>query len=430
MNPCWWREIDFRGWNGAVEFGNDLIRVVMVPTLGGRIMAYDLGDYSFLYVNKELEGKLFTPEENYGDGSIAAWKNYGGDKTWPAPQGWDTEEEWHGPPDPVLDSGVYTGRWLECSPEKVSYEVESPPDPRTGIKLFRKVTIRQDSSKLWLELRMKNISSRPVAWSIWNVTQLDTRLRNGKGYDPNCRLYIPLNPVSRFAKGYRVIFGEEDNPQWGQREGNDLLVIPYLFYVGKIGVDSPVGWMAFVNDTEGYTWCLRYPYYPEEKDAYPDGGCSVECWTVGRGVVTGKDYSQETGYHIEAEVLGPVRKLKPGEEQFLELEMGVAKGGGRFKKVTAGGYIIMGGGARLEKGKLIINLSGGVFYKGRLQVVVTDARHNVIWQQDLGEVSPHEEVKVDQKIDLPFSRVVFPSLQAHLIIDHPGGMDEYYLAYL
>ncbi|MBE3572836.1 MAG: hypothetical protein IMW95_07780 [Moorella humiferrea] len=163
-----------------------------------------------------------------------------------------------------------------------------------------------------------------------------------------------------------------------------------------------------------------------EKEAYPDGGCTVECWTVGRGVVTGKDYSQETGYHLEAEVLGPIRKLKPEEIQILPLEMGVAKGGGGFASVTAAGYIASGDDVRLEQGKLILNLTGGVFYKGRLRVVVTDAGHNVICQQDLGDVSPQEEVKINRKIHLPFSNKNLLTLQAHLVIDHPGGMDEYY----
>ena len=39
--------------------------------------------------------------------TLVNWKNYGGAKTWPAPQGWDGAGQWPGPPDPVLDSGRY-----------------------------------------------------------------------------------------------------------------------------------------------------------------------------------------------------------------------------------------------------------------------------------------------------------------------------------
>ncbi len=77
-------------------------------------MAYDVGPYHFLFVDPGLTGKLFSAEENQGDGTLAAWKNYGGDKTWPAPQGWETDDQWHGPPDPVLDSGRYTVEEFNC----------------------------------------------------------------------------------------------------------------------------------------------------------------------------------------------------------------------------------------------------------------------------------------------------------------------------
>ena len=101
--------LHFHGWDAA-RIANHFVRLVAVPDIGGRIMAYDLGDHPFFFVDPELAGKLFSPEENQGDGSLAAWKNYGGDKTWPAPQGWETDAQWHGPPDPVLDTGRY--RWL------------------------------------------------------------------------------------------------------------------------------------------------------------------------------------------------------------------------------------------------------------------------------------------------------------------------------
>ena len=86
---------DFRGWS-ACTLQNDLVRLVAVPDIGGRIMAYDLGPYSYLFVDPDLAGKLYSPQENQGDGSLAAWKNYGGDKTWPAPQGWANDERQRG----------------------------------------------------------------------------------------------------------------------------------------------------------------------------------------------------------------------------------------------------------------------------------------------------------------------------------------------
>ena len=82
---CSFERADFRGWE-AVYLRNGFITLVAVPDIGGRVMAYNLGDYPYLFVDPDLAGKLFTAEENQGDGSLATWKNYGGDKTWPSPQ--------------------------------------------------------------------------------------------------------------------------------------------------------------------------------------------------------------------------------------------------------------------------------------------------------------------------------------------------------
>ena len=127
MSVCTVRRESFRGWD-ACYLENDVVRLAAVPDIGGRIMAYDLGPYPFLFVDPDLAGRLFTPQENQGDGSLAAWKNYGGDKTWPAPQGWDNDQQWHGPPDPVLDTGRYALDTLEADGAQAVIAMTSPPD--------------------------------------------------------------------------------------------------------------------------------------------------------------------------------------------------------------------------------------------------------------------------------------------------------------
>ena len=91
----------------SFKLGTHFVHLVVVPSIGGRIISLNLGDYDFFFQNSNLLGKLFTPAENFGDGSLLSWKNYGGCKTWTAPQGWNSSNEWPGPPDPILDSGFY-----------------------------------------------------------------------------------------------------------------------------------------------------------------------------------------------------------------------------------------------------------------------------------------------------------------------------------
>jgi hypothetical protein len=102
----------FRGWNSQ-RLGNGLVELQIVPESGGRVIQLTMGNKDFLWVNPQLAGKL--PPEG-GVGPDNEWLNYGGDKLWPAPQGWDNAEQWPGPPDAVLvdGAGTDTGKIAEA----------------------------------------------------------------------------------------------------------------------------------------------------------------------------------------------------------------------------------------------------------------------------------------------------------------------------
>jgi len=89
----------YRGWE-SLALSNGLVEVQIVPQIGGRVIQFKLGDHEFLWVNPQLAGKLPPPS---GLGPKGEWLNYGGDKLWPAPQGWGGDDQWPGPPDAVLD---------------------------------------------------------------------------------------------------------------------------------------------------------------------------------------------------------------------------------------------------------------------------------------------------------------------------------------
>ena len=66
----------FHGWD-SYKLGTEFVHLVVVPSIGGRIISLSLRDYNFFFQNSNLLGKLFTPAENFGDGSLLSWKNYG-----------------------------------------------------------------------------------------------------------------------------------------------------------------------------------------------------------------------------------------------------------------------------------------------------------------------------------------------------------------
>ncbi|HJW82804.1 MAG TPA: DUF4380 domain-containing protein, partial [Anaerolineae bacterium] len=244
MAQCHVAEGDFRGWRAAY-LKNDLVRLVAVPDIGGRIMAYELGSYPYLYVDRDLAGRLFSPEENQGDGSLAAWKNYGGDKTWPAPQGWDNDEQWHGPPDAILDTGRYQLELLESDGAAATVRMTSPDTSPTGVQITRQATLRANSTRVTLDVSFRNVKRRAIRWSIWDVVQLQAERVESDGrlaHEPGCMVSAPLNPHSRFPKGFYVMFGDPANPQWQSDLNTGLFVGHYQWEIGKVGLDSRTGW--------------------------------------------------------------------------------------------------------------------------------------------------------------------------------------------
>lgn len=404
---CTTRQADFRGWN-ACYLENGYIRLVAVPDIGGRIMAYDLGPYPFIFVDSDLAGKLFSAEENMGDGSLAAWKNYGGDKTWPAPQGWDTDAQWHGPPDPVLDTGRYTLNEMSSDANRAVVSMTSPPDPRTGVQITRHFTLGRGSSRVRVHLTFTNTTDKPIRWSIWDVIQLDGARHTDDGgltHEPGCMITTPLNPESKFPTGFNVMFGEADNPQWQADRDTGLFKAPYLWEIGKVGLDSMAGWIAFNNAAAGYAFAAQFT--PEPGADYPDDGVTVEVWTVGAGQVDSLNYAESDIYLMEAEVLSPLREIAPGESTAFDITWGVCRCPGPVVEVTAAGTLSAPLTAEAVTDDLVqLKAAGGVFDCGELFLDWLSADGAVLAVYTLGPVDPLALVTVDRVVRPPQAAAV------------------------
>jgi hypothetical protein len=387
----------FQGWQ-AYEIGNELIRLIAVPDIGGRIMAYDLGAYPYLYVDRDLAGKLFSAEENQGDGSLAAWKNYGGDKTWPSPQGWSGAEEWAGPPDCILDTGRYQLDSCTADADSASIKMTSPAGSPTGVQITRQATIRPGSSRVMLDLSFHNISQRKIHWSIWDVVQLRAERMTAAGQltpETECVVSTALNPNSKFDAGYYLMFGDPENPQWRSDKGSGLFLGNYQWEIGKVGLDSRAGWAAFVNNANQQAFAARYAYQPGQE--YPDDGASVEFWTVGRGKVANLDYEQSQIYLMEVEILSHFYYIEPGQTASFRIEWGACRCPGPILDVTEGGCT----GRKLlaQRDGEHVRVSGvfGVFDEGRLRLEWVDRAGQVLGTVDLGAASPLAVVSIDER---------------------------------
>jgi hypothetical protein len=387
------QQINFRGWN-AYEIGNGLIRLVAVPDIGGRIMAYDLGPYA--YVDRDYSGKLFSAEENQGDGSLAAWKNYGGDKTWPSPQGWDNDNQWAGPPDCILDTGRYHLDNCSTEADTATIKMTSPSGSPTGVQITRQASIRPRSSRVTLDLSFHNISQRKIRWSIWDVVQLQAERLTSDGQlapETECVVTAPLNPNSKFDAGYYVMFGDPKNPQWQSDNTSGLFIGNYKWKIGKVGIDSRAGWAAFANKATQQAFAVRYQAFPDQE--YPDNGAGVEFWTVGRGKVANLDYEQSQIYLMEVEILSPFQHIAPGHTASFHIEWGACRCPGPIIDVTEGGCV----GRRLlaQRNGDYIYLSGafGVFNQGTLELKWLDQTGNALSLAELGKASPLGVILLD-----------------------------------
>jgi hypothetical protein len=365
------RPSHYRGWK-TLEMSNRLVQLQVAPQIGGRVIQFALGNYEYFFVNPELSGKEPPPS---GLGSAGEWLNYGGEKLWPAPQGWDNAQQWPGPPDAVLDGSPHEGQIKSAADGRRVIRLQSPKDPRTGIQFSRTLEIHEGSTCVNFAAEMLNIDTKPRRWGIWSVVQQDAADRSGPGYDKNLRVFCPMNPESLWPKGYEIMFGLAGNPAFQPDPARGLMQVHYQHRVGKVGLDSASGWLATVHGSTGRVFVQRFQYFPAKK--YPDNA-SVEIWLHGPGeyVAAGKiekleDDPRKCPCLIETELLSPLATLKPGERFTFAYAWAAAALGGDFPVIdcTDAGVVSQPLSVR-RKADGTMTLSGrfGVFYQGSVAI--------------------------------------------------------------
>lgn len=394
----------YMGWP-STSLGNDLVRLQIVPEIGGRVIQYSFDGKDFFFVDSQLAGK-FSPPEGVGPGN--SWLNYGGDKLWPAPQGRANEEQWAGPPDPILDGSPYTIENLPATNDDVAIRLTSGEDKRSGIQFSRIISLSGGSTHVSFQATMKNIDNKPRRWGIWSHTQLDGGTADGKGINTDLYAYCPINPRSHFPKGYNVMQGDEKNPSFQADTTSGLMQVQYLYKGGKIGMDSHAGWIASVDGTNGKVFVQRFSF--EEGKEYPDGA-SVEFWMNGgrRTNATSEenemlDDSSYNPYIFESEMISPYAKILPGESYTWKYDWYASTIGGNFKithctpaGITAAPFIAVADG-----GELKIDGRFGVFSPGTLMIKYLDATGKILKEEKISEeVSPLKPIVIDMKMELP-----------------------------
>jgi hypothetical protein len=392
---------EYRGWK-SLRLGNGMIALEILPELGGRVIQFTAGGKEFFWVNRRLAGKL-PPASGLGPDGV--WLNYGGDKLWPAPQGWDNDAQWPGPPDAVLDGLPYRAEILD---KGTAVRLTSRNDARSGIRFSRTIRPLPDRSGVRIEATMTNVDAKPRRWGIWAHTQLDAAKRDGAGFNPLMRAYCPLNPRSKYPRGYQVIFGADDNTSFHADRRRGLVCVDYRYQVGKIGVDSTGGWVATVDGASGAVFVQRFTFEPAKE--YPDGA-SVEFWHNGVGTIHAynRDMRMEANpaenpFIFESEVLSPLAQLAPGKSYTWHYEWFAANVGGDFPILACNQTGIMAEAltAKATAGGWRLTGRFGSFVPGKVLLEWRDAGGRSLATTPLGcEAAPARPLVLDETLSAP-----------------------------
>jgi hypothetical protein len=263
----------WRGWTDAVRIANPLSEVIIVPSIG-RVMSFSFtGEPGPFWTQSSLDGHPVNP-------TAREWVNFGGDKSWPAPQSdWErmTGRAW--PPPVAFDSAAYTARF-----GRAGVTLLSPVDSRYGIRVERVIKLHPSRPQLEVVTTYIKEEGAPVTASVWVITQLE---------HPEAT-FVPVPSNTQDGAGYNL---------QGAPLGTFLELTPRLVAVRRDPKSShKIGSDAGVLIWVGSRSCLRIDAPRQAGGEYPDNGSSVEIYT-----------NPDPLPYVELETLGPLRRLVSGD---------------------------------------------------------------------------------------------------------------------
>lgn len=395
-------ETEYLGWR-AFRLTNGIISLFVAPDIGGRAVQLQLGEHEFFFANRKLAGQVVPEARN---NPRAGWANYGGDKVWPAPEGWLHDGEWPGVPYYALDGSRFQSEAIARNSQEAAVRVASPPDPRTGIQFVRTFHVYAGTTRIRVDQVMRNISRRQIRWGIWHLIQNDAADTRDPGKpNPELYMYVPLSRTSRYPEGYYKILGDTRHPSYERVPGEDMLRIHYLYRAGKIGADSNRGWYAVVNGQKNIALVESFKYFKGEE--YPDGA-SVESWNHGPGTISRLAFEQvlpadpdKMPFILESEVLSPYVTLDPGEEYAFNVFWSPTSVPNPVRDAVWAGAVSQPLAAVLDGARAHLAGVFGVFTPGTAQALFFNAVGEELGREALQPVDPRQVFRLEKTVPVP-----------------------------
>ena len=253
----------------ALQLVNDHVSLTVVPSLAARMMELIVSEKNFLWINEPL----------LRGAKAKGWKNWGGYKTWIAPQSkWKKIDL----PDEQMDQSEWQIIGVADSAAVASIELRSPVIAWAGVTLSRRVTLRQSEAKIYIRESVTNVSKKNQTWALWGVAQFPV-----PGYAT-----FPNDVI----KNIHTLRGK-----------------PHEFKAKKLKFDGDSKWKVGALTNEGWGtyqakgWrggiTVRFPALPNQPHA---DNSNLEAW------------SNSNPDYMELEWLSPLITLKPDETFAME----------------------------------------------------------------------------------------------------------------
>jgi hypothetical protein len=388
---------NYQGWGWEVlVVHNNFITLGIIPSIGARVLQYDLGVDTFMIANESLFGEYFyNPSPTPYDGN---W-GYGGYKTWPAPQ-----SIWNWPPPPTMAWGNYEYEVFQTSPDSVVIWMKGQTETirAEGLRFDRYITFYRNSTGVKVTTVLFNDNSTPEEWAIWDVTQSIVRHQPESDYQ-NISVYFPI--VSQEDIWYT----------WGNIPARDEVLpgiekVNYSGAEGKIFASVPEGWVCFVDERDEQSYAKVFDIVEDAE--YPDDGGIVQVYTNG------------SVRYMEIEVTGPLANIGANGDSIVFTEYWYAgRTAGPIYSVTHAGIIR----EPLEYSRSSRMVTGGYasFNEGEFKIAFLNEAEEVLSFGPSVTVTPDVFLNYEQEI-LPPAGTRFIDLQAYNSDDElVGTMDRY-----
>jgi hypothetical protein len=373
------------GWDEILVVRNNYITLGIVPSIGGRVLQYDLGLDTFMIINESLLGDIFTPP------SQSPWNStwgYGGYKTWPAPQ-----SVWNWPPPPILDWGAYDYEVFQTSGDSVVVWLKGQTETiRTpGLRFDRYLTVYRNSTRVKVRTVLFNENTSAQEWGVWDVTQSIVRHSPENDYS-NISVYFPItNQADIWYTGGNVPARLEIVP--GVEKVN------YSGAEGKIFASVPEGWVCFVDERDRQTYAKVFDIV--DGATYPDDGGIVQLYTNG------------SSPYMEIEVTGPVENIGANGDSIIYTEYWYAgQSDGPIYYINHAGAVKKP--LSYSRSSKLITGEYAAFNEGQFKIVYLDEAEELISAGPFQDVVPNEFVDLALTADPP-AGTRFIELQAYNI---------------